>query len=193
MNNLKKWDCQNDDGTYDLLKYSKIYCEMDCQVLKLGMEKWAELWEEIDPRIDVNEFYSLPSLAQYYFKINDCFEGCVQLCGSLGAFFQNFVSGGRVMTRNNVKQFVQKCVQDFDAVSLYPSAMHLFEGFLKGMPKRITTTNYDKLKHYDGLFLKVRVTRVSKPRPFPVLSHLDKKAGTKNWTNNFVDHFLLFR
>ena len=36
--NLKKWDCQNDDGTYDLRKYSKIYCEMDCQVLKLGME-----------------------------------------------------------------------------------------------------------------------------------------------------------
>ena len=110
------------------------------------MEKWAELWKEIDSRIDVNDFYSLPSLAQYYFKINDCFEGCVQLCGSLGAYFQNFVSGGRVMTRNNVKQFVEKCVQDFDAVSLYPSAMHLFEGFLKGMPKRITTTNYDKLR-----------------------------------------------
>ena len=61
MSNLKKWDCQNDDGTYDLLKYSKVYCEIDCQVLKLGMEKWAELWKEIDPRIDVNEFYSLPS------------------------------------------------------------------------------------------------------------------------------------
>ena len=38
MSNLKKWDCQNDDGTYDLRKYSKIYCEIDCQVLKLGME-----------------------------------------------------------------------------------------------------------------------------------------------------------
>ena len=86
MSNLKKWDCQNDDGTYDLRKYSKIYCEIDCQVLKLGMEKWAELWKEIDPRIDVNEFYSLPSLAQYYFKINVCFAGCVQLYGSRGAF-----------------------------------------------------------------------------------------------------------
>ena len=70
--NLKKWDCQNGDGTYNLLKYSKIYCEKDCEVLKLGMEKWQSIWaEEIDSRIDVNEFYSLPSLAQYYFKIND--------------------------------------------------------------------------------------------------------------------------
>ena len=129
MSNLKKWECQNPDGTYDLLKYSQLYCEIDCEVLKLGMEKWAELWEEIDPRINVNDFYSLPSLAQYYFKINDYFDECVQLCGSLGAFFQNFVSGGRVVTRNNAKQYVEKCVQDFDAVSLYPSAIHLFEGF----------------------------------------------------------------
>jgi hypothetical protein len=105
----------------------------------------------------------------------------------LGAFFQNFISGGRVMQRNNVKQFIEKNIQDFDAVSLYPSAMHLFEGFLKGMPKRITTTNYDELKKYDGLFLEVRVTKVGKPRPFPVLSHLDKATKTKNWTNNLVD------
>ena len=77
-------------------------------------------------------------------------------------------------------QFVQKCIQDFDTVSLYPSAMHLFEGFLKGMPKRITTTDYNELKHHDGLFLKVRVTEVGKERPFPVLSHLDKATKTKN-------------
>ena len=126
-------------------------------------------------------------LSNIILKLMIAFMGCVQLCGSLGAFFQNCVSGGRVVTRNNVKQYVEKCVQDFDAVSLYPSAMHLFEGFLKGMPKRITTTNYDELKRYDGLFLKVRVTKVGKPRPFPVLSHLDKAKGTKNWTNDLVD------
>lgn len=65
--------------------------------------------------------------------------------------------------------------------------MRLFEGFLRGMPKRITTTDYNELKHYDGLFLKVRVTEVGKERPFPVLSHLDKTTKTKNWTNNLVD------
>ena len=81
---MYKRQCQNYDGTYDLLKYSKIYCEMDCQVLKLGMEKWAELWKEIDKRIDVNEFYSLPSLAQYYFKINDCLRGVFSCVVRLG-------------------------------------------------------------------------------------------------------------
>ena len=71
--NLKNWKCVNDDGTYDLLAYSKKYCMMDCEVLKIGMEKWEKLWRDIDNRIDVNKFYSLPSLADYYFKINDCF------------------------------------------------------------------------------------------------------------------------
>ena len=49
--NLKDWDCINKNGTYDLMKYSKIYCESDCKVLKLGMQKWKALWQEIDSRI----------------------------------------------------------------------------------------------------------------------------------------------
>ena len=187
MNNLSKWKCVNNDGTYDMLKYSQLYCEIDCDVLKLGMEKWKSLWEEIDSRNDVNKFYSLPSLAQYYFKINDCSDGCPELCGSLGAFFQNFVSGGRVMTHDNVKQFVEESIQDFDAVSLYPSAMHLFDGFLRGIPKRIATTDYNALKHKDRLFLKVRITKVGKVRPFPVLNYMDKATKTKNWSNDLVD------
>ena len=127
--NLKNWKCVNADGTFDLLAYSKHYCMMDCEVLKIGLEKWEKLWRDIDDRIDVNKFYSLPSLADYYFKINDCFEDCYQMCGSLGQFFDNFVVGGRTMTRENKKQFIEKNVQDFDAVSLYPSAMSLFDGY----------------------------------------------------------------
>ena len=64
--------------------------------------------------------------------------------------------------------------------------MRLFEGFLKGMPKRITTTDYNELKKYDGLFLKVVIRKVGKCRPFPVLSHYDKTTGTKNWSNDLV-------
>ena len=66
-------------------------------------------------------------------------------------------------------------IQDFDAVSLYPSAMHLFDGYLRGMPKRLHTTNYEDIKNYDGYFIKVRITKVGKDRPFPILnSYLNK-------------------
>ena len=106
--NLKNWKCVNNDGTYDLLTYSKKYCMMDCEVLKIGMEKWEKLWRDIDNRIDVNKFYSLPSLADYYFKINDCFDGCYQMAGSLGQFFDNFVVGGRTMTRENKNNLLKR-------------------------------------------------------------------------------------
>ena len=88
----------------------------------------------------------MPSLADYYFKIKDCYEGCNKLAGSLGAFFQNFVHGGRVMCANNEKQFREEDIDDLDATSLYPSAMKFFDGFLKGGPKRIQTTDFEKLK-----------------------------------------------
>ncbi len=42
------------------------------------------------------------------------------------------------------------------------------------MPKRITTTDYNELKNYDGLLLKVAITKVGRERPFPVLSHIVK-------------------
>ena len=62
MSNLNKWECLNPDGTFDLLKNSELYCKADCDVLKMGMEKWAELWRAIDKRIDVFDFFSLPKL-----------------------------------------------------------------------------------------------------------------------------------
>ena len=90
------------------------------------------------------------------------------------------------MTRRNVTQHIEKLVQDFDAVSLYPSAMALFDGFLKGMPKRISSKQFHDLKHYDGYFLKVVITKVGKHRPFPTMCYTDPKTKTKNWTNEMV-------
>ena len=92
--NLAKWGCVNDDKTYDLQKYSKIYCEADCTVLRLGLTKWRELFRNIDSRIDVYQFYSLPSIAEYYFRINECYKGCYQMNGSLGAFFSELCTRG---------------------------------------------------------------------------------------------------
>ena len=75
---LKDWGCINGNGTYDLVKYSKIYCENDCKVLKLGMQKWRQLWQEIDSRVNIYNFHSLPSLADNYFRVNGCQAGCLE-------------------------------------------------------------------------------------------------------------------
>ena len=42
LNNLEKWDCVlgtgMNDKMFDLIKYSSIYCKMDCNVLMDGYE-----------------------------------------------------------------------------------------------------------------------------------------------------------
>ena len=81
-------------------------------------------------------------------------------------------------------------IQDFDAVSLYPSAMNLFDGYLKGMPKRLETTNYEEIKNYDGYFVKVRITKVGKDRSFPILNYTDEEKQTRNWSNDLVGRIL---
>ena len=64
--------------------------------------------------------------------------------------------------------------------------MALFDGFLKGLPKRITTKNYYGLKHDDGYFLKLVITKVGKHRPFPTMCHTGPKDKTKNWINEMT-------
>ena len=60
--NLEKWNCINRDKTYDLMKYSRIDCEQDCRVLNKGLEKWYELFKEVDNIINVYNVNSLPML-----------------------------------------------------------------------------------------------------------------------------------
>lgn len=41
------------------------------------------------------------------------------------------------MTRDNEKWITEESIDDFDAVSLYPSAIERLPGYLKGLPKYI--------------------------------------------------------
>ena len=66
------------------MKHSIIDCEQDCTVLKKGLEKWCELFREVDNRINVYNVNSLPSLANQFFRINGCFDGCYAMYGALG-------------------------------------------------------------------------------------------------------------
>ena len=54
-----------------------------------------------------------------FYNINDYYK----YSGIPRAFIQKAVYGGRCMTRDNKKWKVFKVLSDFDAVSLYPSAM----------------------------------------------------------------------
>ena len=68
------------------------------------------------------------------------------------------------MTANNEKIVVDKKIQDFDAVSLYPSAMKEMPGIPKGKPKVLSTEecqNKDIFK-YDAFYVEINIKRIEK-------------------------------
>lgn len=186
-NNISKY--QNIDGTYDLLAYSKYYCEQDCKILRAGVEKADKLFGEIHPKLSIHNFFSLPSIAQRYLYYEGCYDDCYEFDGLLSEYFNKFVDGGRCMSRNNEKINVKGKIQDFDAVSLYPSAMHFMEGFVKGLPKKLTNFNKvgenNELDTSDYYFVTVKIKSVGKKRPFSCMN-VKNKNKSKEWTNDVV-------
>lgn len=78
---------------------------------------------------------------------------------------------------------------DFDAVSLYPSAMERLEGYLQGRPKIIENTDYDSIKNHNGYFVEIIVKSVGKKYKFPLMSKINDK-GIREWTNEMVNEYL---
>ena len=182
--NANEWSCMK-DNKIDIIEYSKKYCDMDCMVLKKGYDTFKKWIHEIT-ELNISNYCSIASLSLDFLINEDCFEGCYKLCGRPRDFIQQMVVGGRVQTANNKKFKVEGKINDYDAVSLYPSAMNRMKGFLKGKPKIIKTEHLhiDWLqKNTDGFFIKcLALTDCKIKREICVLSYIDDN-GVRQWTN----------
>ena len=69
--------------------------------------------------------------------------------------------------------------------------MNRIDGFLKGLPKIITNSDYDTIKGYDGYFLEIEIIKVGIKRKFPLMSVVDDN-GIKNFTNDVEGVRILF-
>jgi len=189
IKNCEEWDCIS-NGKINILKYAGEYCYLDCIVLKQGYEKFASLVDEAIGE-DINNYISLASMAHNYLIKEGCYDGVLQMSGVPRAFIQKCVVGGRTMCAENKKSLnFEKdsgvLFSDFDAVSLYPSAMSRMKGFLKGAPNIIETFEPEK---YDGYFVCIKVKSIKKKYKFPCVSLLTDK-GIRNFTNDLVGEYL---
>jgi hypothetical protein len=76
---------------------------------------------------------------------------------------------------------------DFDAVSLYPSAMKRLYT-VRGLPALITGEylDYNKLKSESTYFVvEIEITAVNKHYDFPLLAIPDKAAQTLEWSDEY--------
>jgi hypothetical protein len=185
LNNIKRWNLQDGDN-YDIIEYSSRYCELDCVILWEGYNKFRE-WMKTCVDIDIDNVLTIASLAHKYFVNQGCYDEVKLLGGIPQSFIQGCVVGGRTMTSNNEKIIVNEVLNDFDAVSLYPSAMSRMPGFLKGCPKVIPDDclSYDWLKTQDGYFVDVVIKSVGINRDFPLIS-AKNDDGIRMFSNDMV-------
>ena len=175
LENIKLF--MTDSKHFNCMKYNEYYCKLDVEVLKQGYKtfrKW--ILESMD--IDILEKLSLPQIAFTYQYNEGCFEGVYKVSGLVREFIQKCSSGGRVMTRDNEKHHVTDELNDFDAVSLYLTAMILIPGFPKGQPKLITNPSTFDLKNVDEYFLQIKIKKVKKTFHFPLIT--DDERGFIN-------------
>jgi len=186
MRNSVKWGCFNQLAEWKAVDYSLEYCFNDCLVLKKGLQKFRQLMFSITAE-DIHDCITLPSLSHSFLINSECYNQVYMIKGPVREFIQKTVVGGRVMLNSNQRQLKTGSIQDFDAVSLYPSAIALHPGPLCGTPKFLLPEqkNMDFLNTVDGYFIKIVVTKVTTNLEFPVLS-IKNEDGTRDWTNELI-------
>ena len=187
--NIVKWDLIENDKV-DMIEYARKYCEIDVELLRDGYNIFRDNCIS-HFNIDVNKILTIPTLADKYFIIKGCYDGVYELSGQPRQFIQNCIVGGRTMCCENKKQIKENVkINDFDAVSLYPSAMNRINGFLKGLPKVLTNLDYNVVKNYDGYFVQIRIKKIGIKRKFALCSYIDVDKGIRNFTNDLIDKII---
>ena len=182
--NIQKWKLENSNGDFDIIEYSRRYCEIDCEILAQGYNTFRG-WMLNLVNIDIDEVLTIASVAHRYFISQGCYKGVNELSGIPQIFIQGSVVGGRTMVSENKKMKIEGKINDFDAVSLYPSAMRRMDGFLKGKPKILENMSYDFLKKQDGYFVDIRINSVGVHRKFPLMSFKNEN-GVRMFSNDMV-------
>ena len=179
------------EGQFNMRDYCVFYCQQDVNILYKGFEWFRKsLLQEFN--LDVYDFVSISSIANRYMEIN-CYwpnHNLYDLANTPREFISRCVTGGRCMLRDNKKcennnDLTHHIIVDFDAVSLYPSAMarlYCLEGIPKVIPNEWLNTSYlmshlfednqlepNTKRFISGFFVEISIEHINKPRHFPLI------------------------
>ena len=185
--NIDKIGARIDANHFDMEKYAMFYCDQDVNILRQGYKKFRQMILD-DLHIDILYKLTAPALAHQYFvehvyKNNTeikCFSGIVR------EFIGAAVTGGRCMTAYNRKWYTNCDLVDFDAVSLYPSAMARLKIPL-GSPKVLTKRqcNMDFLSKQDAYIVQITITANYIHHAFPIIRQ-PNEHGAMKWCDYIV-------
>tara|TARA_R100000805_G_C3625951_1_gene136205 strand:- start:6484 stop:9975 length:3492 start_codon:yes stop_codon:yes gene_type:complete len=185
--NIEEWECVcNDPGEpdrWDMLKYSRIYCERDIELLSNGWNKFRQMTLDFfDIDINAKEILTVAGMS-FRHLMNECFEDTYSVSGIVLEFIRRSTVGGQTQCARNKSMFIEQEILDQDKRSLYPSAMVELQGIPKGVPKVFTC---EIPSHVDYFFVEIQIQRVQGPDyDFPILA-IRNEAGINEWTNDIV-------
>lgn len=195
--NCKKWGVINGKQEVDIIAYSDHYCKIDTEVLLNGYNIFRG-WMLDFFDIDIINCVSAPNIAYKVLESKGVFDGVYKFSGQTQKFMSQAIRGGRVMSAKNERvKIINECIDDFDAVSLYPSAMVRMKSICPGIPTVIDgEEGFEQVKR-DGKYfiIKAKIIKIGKKRIFPVLSKRMvegqnlmpnglKKTPNVSWSNN---------
>ncbi len=180
--NMEKHECVTDDGRWDMLKYSKFYCERDVELLNAGWNAFRRMTLEFfDLDINAKEVLTTASMAYKHLQ-NQCFEGTYSVSGLVLEFIRQATFGGQTQSARNEALIVEgQPILDMDKVSLYPTAMVHMPGIPLGKPKPFYAQVPDDADYF---FVQIDIHCVKGPDyDFPILP-MRTAEGTNDWTND---------
>lgn len=178
--NVDKINCRVDDIYFDMYKYAEFYCKQDVNILRRAFNQFAN---DFNKEFNINPFdyVSISSLANEVFNQRVYYpnKNMFKVGGHVREFMAKAIYGGRCMCAYNKKWNVNSkittdVIVDYDAVSLYPSAMaRLYT--VEGIPVVIANkynncTSIPKdFEAYSAYIVEIKITNVGKHYPFPLI------------------------
>lgn len=188
-NYIRKKTRWNKNILFDHIKYMEDYLELDCKVLYEGLFVFRKSIFEIT-KLDIFNYLSIASISDSFIINSGCYEDIYEISGNLNRYIMNSIRGGRTCCGDNKKHFLNEEIMDFDAVSLYPSAMYRLikenYGFPSGKAKEIDSKNYDIIKHLPYFVLEIKITNIGKEQYIPFINYVNNK-NERVYTNDIEE------
>ena len=196
--NIREMNLEDGQGGFDHRAYAAFYCNQDVNILKQGYESFREDILEFTKDhfipLDIDRIVSASSVAERCMYGEGVFDGVYRNKGITRDFIQQTVQGGACRSWGNYKIKIEGNkiwkketdgtetliqeekenikIVDFDAVSLYPSAMARLGKCPLGIPKiaKDNQLDWSFLKTKNAAYMRIKVTEVGVHRMNPIMS-----------------------
>jgi hypothetical protein len=179
-------------NTFDPYCYYLYYLRYDVLVLRAGLQVLHTKMETLTG-LNIYNILTISSLVDKSFKQQGCYDGVYSVKGNLRDFIGSAIYGGRVAVNQKfVLQELNKTINDYDSVSLYPSSLSRLAkemGLPTGPAQNITSTNYNDIKNFIYYIVKINLIKINKTQQIPFIGV--KRNGILDYINDAGDGIIM--